>query len=421
MKKRLKVIQGGSSAGKTIAILSILIDICQAKEGHKLISIVSESVPHLKRGAIRDFLSIMQEQGYYRDASWNRTDFIYTFESGNKIEFFSADSPDKVRGPRRDILFINEANNISYETYTQLAIRTNEEIYIDFNPVAEFWAHTEVMPTVEHDFDILTYLDNEGLAPAIVTELESRKGNRMWWQVYGLGQTGELEAQIYRSWQVVDDIPFEARLERYGLDFGYAHDPTAIVAIYYYNGGYILDEIAYQTGLLNKPIADIFANQDQKALVIADSAEPKSIDELRLHGITVLPAQKGPGSINRGIAYVQQQRISVTKRSVNLLREYRNYLWETDRDGRIIPEATDINNHCMDALRYGMASIRDPNRMTAHVHYSPSAMPRPTMPLAPELNASARHPLAGTTLQPGAPPLAEADRPKTAYVHYPRL
>src|SRR3990167_6595246 len=193
MKKRLCIVQGGSSAGKTYAILLILIDRAQTDKG-KIISVVSETVPHLKRGCIRDFLSIMETYGYYEDNQWNKTDFIYTFkETGSKIEFFSADSPDKVRGPRRDILFINEANNISFETYTQLVVRTNEDVYIDYNPVSSFWIHEEVVPKHDHDFIILTYKDNEQLAPSIVQEIESRKDNKYFWQVYGLGEIGEIE------------------------------------------------------------------------------------------------------------------------------------------------------------------------------------------------------------------------------------
>lgn len=364
LRKRLKIIQGGSSAGKTIAILLILIDIAQSTKG-RLISVVSETVPHLKRGAIRDFLNIMEAHNYYKENLWNKTDFIYTFESGSRIEFFSADSPDRVRGPRRDDLFINECNNISYETYTQLAIRTNGDIYLDYNPVSEFWVHQEILPKGDYDFLIITYKDNEGLPEAIVKEIESRQSNKYFWQVYGLGELGEIEGKIYKDWEIIDVVPHQARLERYGLDFGYTNDPTAIVAIYRYNGGYILDEIAYQTGLVNAQIADILKNQFT-ALVIADSAEPKSIDELRNCGLTVLPAAKGLGSINQGIQFVQNQRISITKRSVNLIKEYRNYLWQIDKDGKILNIPIDLWNHCMDALRYGLQSfnVLEPQRQT---------------------------------------------------------
>ncbi len=314
-------------------------------------------MPHLKRGAIRDFLNIMTEHNYFEDSRWNRTDYIYEFSNKAKMEFFSADQPGKVRGPRRDVIFINEANNISYETYTQLEIRTKKIVWLDWNPVSEFWWYTEVMGKQDVDFITLTYLDNEALDPQIVQAIEVRKGNKNWWRVYGEGLLGEAEGRIFKNWQTIDKASHEARLERYGLDFGYSNDPTAIVAIYYYNGGYILDEIAYLKQLSNKQIADTLINLP-RALVIADSAEPKSIDEIKGYGINILPSQKGQGSVLQGIQYVQDQQMSVTKRSLNILKEYRNYLWMTDKDGIIINEPSPIFNHAMDALRYGMESLK---------------------------------------------------------------
>lgn len=358
LKKRLKIIQGGSSAGKTIAILLILIDRAQREKG-KTISVVSETVPHLKRGAIRDFLSIMEAHHYYDDSRWNRSDYIYDFETGSRIEFFSADSPDKVRGPRRDILFINEANNLSFDTYTQLAIRTNEEIYLDYNPITEFWAHTELAAS-DHDFIILTYKDNEALSPEIIKEIESRRHITRFWRVFGEGLIGDAEGKIYREWLAIDDVPHEARLERYGLDFGYSNDPTAIIAIYKYNGGYVLDEIAYTKGLSNKQIADLLLNVP-RALVVADSAEPKSIAELQSYGLTILPARKGKDSVNSGIQLVQGQRISYTKQSTNLDNEYKKYYWLKDKTNEAVSlnEPSPILNHLMDALRYGFQSLLD--------------------------------------------------------------
>lgn len=332
-----------------------LIDLAQIKQG-LLISVVSESFPHLKRGVIRDFQNIMEAHGYWDTGVWNKTDYIYSFHTGSKIEFFSADQPGKVRGPRRHVLFINEANNISYETYTQLEVRTSKVIWLDWNPVSEFWWYTDVLPTQDVDFVTLTYKDNEGLPQSIVEAIEARKNNKNWWQVYGLGQLGDVEGKIYKDWQTIDEIPHEARLERYGLDFGYSNDPTAIVAVYKYNGGLILDEITYQKGLLNSQIADIIKNVPS-ALVVADSAEPKSIDEIATFGISILPSQKGQGSVNQGIQKVQDQRISVTKRSLNILKEYRNYLWETDKEGKVINVPSPIFNHSLDAIRYAVESL----------------------------------------------------------------
>jgi len=626
-------------------------------------SVVSESFPHLRRGVMRDFLSIMQGHGYYKESLWNRTDCIYTFETGSKIEFFSSDNGDKLRGARRDRLFVNEANNIPFDAFEQLEVRTKDFIFLDWNPTNEFYFYTELLgkrDDIEHI--TLTYLDNEALSPEIVASIEQRKNRKGWWTVYGLGQLGDVEGKIYKDWEIVDKVPHEARLERRGLDFGYScfiantkvkckeedkriselnkgdqvltrvgyrhvknvldngrrmviereflfedgtvrrivgtpdHDfnvndiwkkleditpgdrlyvlmedpftdtpaaniqitsisshkdpsrcisystgkstrvitgtyrkaisfitlmaillttrfqiwwlslllntlkytgisangtdprlesnnskrsgslrrtgtrdaqrssmhcemneecaphvgrissrrtpirsfvlalvttagsirqrkiksnsrartalrglwgisipsrnpaqrialtnslkvigartlrewsenvfnvevddlheyfangmlvyncdPSTAVDIYAYNGGYVLDELFYQTGLSNRKIADMLLNQE-KILTIADSSEPKSIDELISYGLNVIGANKGPGSVLQGIQYVQDKRISVTKRSVNLIREYRNYLWQTDKNGRIINEPEGGLDHCLDCLVAG--------------------------------------------------------------------
>lgn len=358
LTKRIRAVCGGTSASKTVSILIYLIAKAQTDKTPTLTSVVSESFPHLKRGSMRDFLGIMQSHHYFKDEAWNKTDYTYTFETGSKIEFFSADQPGKVRGPRRDRLFVNEANNIPYEAWDQLLVRTKEFAFADWNPTNEFWFYDQILPVREDlDFITLTYKDNEALDPNIVSDIESHKHNAQWWRVYGEGQLGEVEGKIFRDWAIIDEIPHEARLERYGLDFGYSNDPTAIVAIYSYNGGYVLNEVAFQKGLTNKQIADIL-NANDRALIIADSAEPKSIDELKLYGLTVMPAKKGPGSVSQGIQYVQQQRISVTKQSTNIIKEYRNYLWLTDKEGKIINEPAHEFSHSQDAIRYGMDFVR---------------------------------------------------------------
>src|SRR3990167_669963 len=355
LTKRIRIVSGGSSASKTISILLWLIDYCQSYKG-KIISVVSWTLPHLKKGAIRDFLSIMAEHGYFKENLWNKTESIYLFETGSRLEFFSADQPGKVRGPRRDVLFINEANNISYDIYTQLEIRTRDTVFIDFNPISEFWFYTEVAGKENIDHIILTYLDNEALSENERLALEARRSNKSWWKVYGEGQLGEIESAIYKNWKIVDEIPHEARLERYGLDFGYSNDPSSIAAIYYYNGGYILDEICYQKGFSNKQLADILTNLPQ-ALIIADSAEPKSIDELKLYGLNILPANKGAGSVQQGIQFVQAQQISITKNSANGIKEYKNYVWQTDKDSKILNVPDHQFSHFMDAVRYGFTSL----------------------------------------------------------------
>lgn len=357
LKKRIRLVQGGTSAAKTIGVLSVLTDLAQRDEKPTLTSIVSESFPHLKRGAIRDWLMIMEEQGYFNPKRWNKTDFQYTLETGSVIEFFSADQPGKVRGPRRDRLFLNELNNIPFETFEQLEVRTKETIWADWNPTNEFYAYDQLIGKRDDvDHIILTYKDNEGLPPDIVRSIEQRKDRKGWWQVYGLGLLGEVEGKIYKDWQIIDEIPHQARLERYGLDFGYTNDPTSIVAIYKYDGGYILDEICFHKGLSNKQIADLLLNQPQ-ALVIADSAEPKSIDEIKGYGINIVGAEKGKDSVTNGIQIVQDQRMSLTKRSINVIKEYRNYMWETDGDGKVINVPEHIWSHSMDAIRYALTSI----------------------------------------------------------------
>lgn len=353
LNKRIRAVSGGTSASKTISILVWCIDYAQSSK-NELISIVSESYPHLEDGAMRDFQNIMKSQGYWDDNCWHSTKHEYRFGTGTVIEFVSVDTYGKAHGPRRDVLFINEANNLSYNIADQLITRTRKIVWLDWNPTTEFWFYTEMLPNRKDiDFITLTYLDNEALDQTTIDEIESHRGNKAWWRVYGEGQLGVVEGRIYRDWATIDEVPHEARLERYGLDFGYSNDPTAIVALYYYNGGYIIDEIAYQKRMSNKMIGDVFENIE-KALIKADSAEPKSIDEIKSYGLNIVPVVKGKDSVNQGIQKVQAQKISVTKRSLNVLKEYRNYMWEVDRDGRSLNKPEDQFNHAMDAIRYAL-------------------------------------------------------------------
>lgn len=358
MTKRLRIIQGGTSASKTYSIVFSLIRLANLDKTPTLTSIVSESFPHLKRGAMRDFLMIMKDLNLFEDSRWNKTDSVYTFFGGSQIEFFSVDQADKVRGARRDRLFINEANNVTFDAFEQLEVRTKEFIFIDYNPTNEFWAITELVGRDDVEKIILTYKDNEALSEEIIASIEQRKNRPGWWKVYGLGELGEIEGRIYTGWKIIDDVPSEARLERYGLDFGYTNDPTAIVAVYYYNGGWILDEKVYKKGMSNKEIVDTLKVMPER-LVVADSAEPKSIDEIRAYGLNIQPCKKGKDSVRVGIQLIQDQPISITKNSINGIKEYRNYLWMTDRLGKLISpnEPEKGNDHFLDAARYAMETL----------------------------------------------------------------
>ena len=355
LKKRIKIIQGGTSAGKTFGILPILIDKAARHSGLE-ISVVAETIPHLRRGALKDFLKIMRWTNRYVDANFNKSLLRYEFANGSVIEFFSADDASKLRGARRDILYINECNNVTFESYNELAIRTKKEVYLDFNPANEFWVHTELKDEPDSDFIILTYLDNEALDQSIIDQIEKNKEKaktseywRNWWNVYGLGLVGSLEGVVFNNWKIVDTIPNEARLIGIGLDFGYSVDPTAIVEVYVYNGQRIVNEKVYRTGMLN---SDIAKELPKHVVVYADSAEPKSIEEIRRQGITIKGVTKGKDSINYGIDVMQRQDYLVTANSTNLIKELRAYCWDTDKTGVRLNKPAGGNDHIIDALRY---------------------------------------------------------------------
>ena len=355
LTKRKKVIQGGTSAGKTFGILPILIDRCLRTPNLET-SVVSESVPHLRRGAIKDFLKIMMVTNRYRDAQWNRGVLKYTFNNGSYIEFFSVEQPDKLRGARRSVLYVNEANNVPFEAYNQLAIRTSGDIWIDFNPTANFWAHKEVAVQKDADFITLTYKDNEALSQTIVDEIESarEKGKTSeywanWWKVYGLGQVGSLDGVCIKQWNEIK-LPPEARLLCYGMDFGYSNDPTTLIGLYKYNDAYIFDEVIYQKKLLNSDISNLLTSNGITDVIYADSAEPKSIAELKTYRHKVMPCTKGKDSIVYGINLINQNKIYITSRSTNLIKELQN-------------KPIDAFNHCIDAARYAITSqLATPNK-----------------------------------------------------------
>lgn len=355
LKRRIKIIQGGTSAGKTFGILPILIDKCTKEKGLE-VSVVAETIPHLRRGALKDFLKIMRWTNRYFDDRFNKTLLRYEFANGSSIEFFSADDASKLRGARRDILYINECNNVTFESYNELAIRTKREVFLDFNPANEFWVHKELKDEPDTDFIILTYKDNEALDESIVTQIEKNRDKAAtssywanWWRVYGLGEVGSLEGVVFNNWKEIDTIPKEAKLIGIGLDFGYTNDPTAAIEIYNYNGTRIVNELVYRTGMVNSDIAKILP---ASVVIYADSSEPKSIEEIKRFGKTIKGVTKGKDSINYGIDVMQRQDYLVTKSSTNLIKELRSYCWDVDKQGVRMNKPIDHFNHAIDALRY---------------------------------------------------------------------
>lgn len=361
MKARKRVIQGGTSAGKTIAILAVLIDEA-ARVSRTEISVVSESVPHLRRGAIKDFIGLMKATGRFVDDRWNMSLLTYRFANGSFIEFFSADSEARLRGARRHKLYLNEANNVSFDAYYQLAIRTSGEIYLDYNPTAEFWAHTEVLTQPDAELIVLTYADNEALPATIRADIEANRAKALqsaywanWWRVYGLGQLGQLVGAIFDDYEIIDSIdPSQVKFVAYGLDWGYSSDPTALVAVYQRGDVIQIREMMYERGLTNQ---DIGAKLREFGVsrhweIVADSAEPKSIEEVFRMGFNIKPAQKGADSVRNGIDVLKRFKLQVTKDSVNLIKELRNYAWATDKNGKDTGVPIDSFNHGIDAIRY---------------------------------------------------------------------
>ena len=361
LKKFVRGVQGGSSAGKTYAILPILVDIA-ARTPMSEISIVAESIPHLKRGAMRDFRKIMGETGRWHEERWNATDFRYNFANGSQIEFFSADNDSKLRGARRDWLYMNEANNMSFHSYTELASRTKKGVFLDWNPTNPFWFHEELINDNDVDFLIINYEDNEAIPEAALNFIlkakeKSDNGNPYWvnwYRVYGLGQIGALEGTIFNNWTLCDKIPNEAEFIAYGLDWGFTNDPTALIECYRYDGKIYINELIYQTKLTNSHIIDKLRNYGVKhnACIVADSSEPKSITDVRNAGFYVDGALKGPDSIKASIDRLQQYEIVITKDSLNLIKEIRQYKWAKDREGKTLNSPEDFMNHAIDALRY---------------------------------------------------------------------
>ena len=373
LKSRVKIIRGGSSAGKTVGILCLLINEAIENSG-KIISVVTATVPALRRGCLQDFLQIMKSLNRFDENKFNRTLLKYTFSNGSYIEFFSTDDSSKLRGARRTTLFCNEANTITFSAYQELAIRTTESIWLDYNPVTRFWVDKELIGQDDTDFITLTYKDNNKLSENIVKELEKAREKAKtstywsnWVRVYLDGMTGSLEGAVIPNWKEIDTIPNETRLLGYGMDFGYSIDPTTLIALYKWNNAFIFDEVLYKTNMLNRDISIFLTQNNITQNIIADSAEPKSISELQRYGHSVFGVTKGRDSVVYGLNLINQNEIYITSRSLNLKRELQGYVWARDKEGNQIQKPSGEHPDCIDAMRYVFTDTQQTNRGEYHI------------------------------------------------------
>jgi len=364
--------EGGTASSKTWSILQLLILVAQHAKGQLLISIVSESLPHLKRGAIRDFFRILDESPD-NNSRYNKTEQTYIFGNG-VIEFFGADESDKVRGPRRDILFLNEANNIPWETARGLDIRTNKFTFADWNPVSEFWVHTNWIGQPENAYIHSTYKDAENVISAEVISNILATGERdpNWANIYIYGRLGRIEGLVYPFFSQVDILPTHGNLV-YGLDFGFSGDPAVLTRHKIFPNEIYSQELFYEAGLTNQDIAARMGElgvQKHSDEIFADSAEPKSIEEIYRLGFNIKGAVKGPGSVEYGHQKVRQYKQFWTKDSLNCIKEQRNFRYILDKNGKLTEKTTHLYSHGMDSRRYaGMGFSEEPEPQEAIVIY----------------------------------------------------
>jgi phage terminase large subunit len=354
--KRRAINEGGTSSSKTYSILQLLIWIAQNTKRPLVISVVSESMPHLKRGVMRDFQNIMGDQ--WEPARWNKSDFTYRWPNCT-FEFFSADQPAKLRGGRRDILFINECNNVVYDGYRELDIRTRTFTFLDYNPVSEFWVHDNgLIGKPENAFIHSTYLDAKWvLPPEIVRNIESnRLTDPNWWNIYGLGRIGKVEGLVYPYFTQVDSLP-EGGRHVYGLDFGYSNDPSVLLHLVIQGDDLFAHQVLFEAGMTNDVIAhkmDEAGIKREYDEIFADSAEPKSIEEIHRFGFNIKPCPKGADSVEYGHQKINQYRQFWTKTSLDCIKEQRNFRYIPDKDGKLTQKTTHSFSHSMDARRYGL-------------------------------------------------------------------
>lgn len=367
--------KGGTRSGKTWSLLQLCYNLIIKKQGI-LVSVVGETMPFLKRGAMRDFKAMLGNE--WHDEWWNASDKVYTIPTTkSSLEFFSADNEGKVHGSARDYLFLNECYFIDWEIYRQLAVRTRKRILLDYNPRSRFWVDEHLIGKEGVALIHSTYKDNPHLTPMQIAMIESNKGDENWWRVYGEGETGSVEGLVYTSWEMCAALPESFKREFYCIDFGFTNDPTAILRVLLGGGELWIDELAYRTAMLNDDIVDVLraAGVGSNAAIVCDSAEQKSIAEINNKGgYHAVPVAKGRGSVTAGITAVQAYRLHVTQRSLGTIEELRNYSWRRDSiNGGYYNEPVDRYNHAMDALRYGVTTFlqarRESNLPTMYMNY----------------------------------------------------
>lgn len=364
LRKRIKVVRGGQGAGKTISILILLINHAASTPDREIL-IVSSELTKMRLTVIKDFVKVMKLAGIYEERRF-LAGTLYRFPNGSFVKFIGLDQEDIGKGLRCDVAYFNEVNKIDFETYRQIASRA-KQVFADYNPDAEFFIDTEVVGREDCDFLQLTFMDNELLDEEERKEIlmykergYDSKGNIVnkyyanLWQVYGLGNIGNLQGVVFENWGVVDSIPAKAEFIAYGLDFGFTNDPTGFIKVFKDNDDLYFDELIYETRLTNQKIAQRFRELgvNEYDEIIADSAEPKSIEELRFEGFNVIGANKGPDSIKASIDILQQYNLRVTRNSKNFQREMRGYIYDTDKNGKSINKPIDKDNHCIDPARY---------------------------------------------------------------------
>lgn len=346
---------GGTRSGKTYSVLQLLALIANRSADPLLISVVTQTFPQLRQGAMRDFERVLAELPI--PFTENRS--THTWNIGrSKVEFFSADQYEKVLGAQRDILFVNEANRLGYEVVRQLMVRTGGKKFFDYNPVSAFWMNEHILTRNDVAQIHSTYLDNAHLSPSQIAEIESHRRDENWWRVYGLGLEGRLEGLVFPNWEGVDAMPEGCKV-RYGLDFGF-NDPTALVKVGVLGEDLYLDEYLYQRGLITAEIGAKMANLGIKRRadkIIGDSAAAEQVETLYRDGWNIHPSKKGAGSIVAGIDLMKRYNIKVTKRSTNLQSELYNYTWEKDKNDKLLNQPIDAFCHLIDAARYALQDL----------------------------------------------------------------